>query len=178
MPCRLPLRRLYYLAPPPTRGFEDIWLRDLIGFDAEGIVFKPIYQPSYYDPIDKSYLKILNDQVQTIISDIIQKPVVNLPLIWDGGNLVHNSKYGFITNKIIDENPDYSKSYIRDLIKEQLQINPVFLPYPVDDVLGHMDGYMTSPLSLTHFSKRRLHYAQDDHTDQTAARRDRRSFRR
>ena len=65
----------------------------------------------------------------------------DIDLVWDGGNLVSNGRLGFITEKILTDNPDYSKTEILSRIEYALNIKPIIVPKCLNDTLGHIDGY-------------------------------------
>jgi agmatine/peptidylarginine deiminase len=137
-------------------GFNEIWLRDIMGFNVGDKIIKPIYQPTYYkDVYDKDYLKEIDLQVREIINKTIQKEIIDLPLIWDGGNLVTNGKIGFITDKILRDNPERTEDTIKSIIKENLGIEPIIIPTSKNDVLGHSDGYLAfiddNKICLSHY---------------------------
>lgn len=122
--------------------FEEIWLRDLLGFPSGKQIIKPVFQPTYFKNIyTKSYLARIDSQVNSILQQL-DFEVVPLDLIWDGGNLIHNDKIGFITDKVLRDNPNKSESKIESLIENNLKIKPIFVPTERHDQLGHVDGYM------------------------------------
>lgn len=124
--------------------WDDIWMRDCLGFMTDNTFIKPIYFPKYCDYKNRwNYFKRINKLSREIINHFINKPIIDLPLIWDGGNLVNNSQYGFITNKIIEDNPTFTKEYIENIIKDKLGIQPLIINKSIDDVIGHIDGYMS-----------------------------------
>lgn len=143
------LNQLHYLHPDKTfqtlllEKWDDIWMRDCLGFINGNKFVKPIYFPKYCDYKNRwNYFKRINKLSRKIIKHFIDKPISDLPLIWDGGNLTNNSKIGFLTSKIIEDNPSFSKDYIEKIIEDKLSIRPVILDKQKDDVIGHIDGYM------------------------------------
>lgn len=124
--------------------WDDIWMRDCLGFTNNNQFIKPIYFPKYCDYKNRwNYFKDINKASRKIITQFINKPIVDLPLIWDGGNLVHNNQFGFITSKILEDNPSFSQDYIEKMIEEKLNIKPIIIPRQKNDVIGHLDGYMS-----------------------------------
>ena len=46
------------------KDFNELWLRDLMGFNMDGRIIKPIYSPTYcIKRYDNEYLKLLDKQV-------------------------------------------------------------------------------------------------------------------
>lgn len=143
-------RKLHSLFPDKNldvtviKEFYEIWLRDIMGFNRNDCIIKPIFKPDYYkDVYTDSYLKKIDRQVREIISNTIQKEVIDLPLIWDGGNLVTNGKVGFITDKILRDNRLYSQDKIEAIIKEYTGLEPIIIPTSEYDKLGHSDGFVS-----------------------------------
>ena len=66
----------------------------------------------------------------------------DIDLLWDGGNLVSNGKIGFITDKILSDNLDYSEAEILSRIEYALHFKQILVPTSNHDMLGHIDGYM------------------------------------
>ncbi len=118
---------------------NSIWLRDFAGFNFNDKIVKPIFKPKY------SYSKtanLINKSINTL-NYILNKKITNIPLIWDGGNLVTNGEVGFITKRIIKDNQNkFSEKQIKEIIKENLNINPIFIPVLKDDKIAHADGYL------------------------------------
>jgi agmatine/peptidylarginine deiminase len=81
--------------------------------------------------------------VREIVGRSIRKKVIDLPLIWDGGNLITNGEVGFITDKIFRDNPDQAPGEVCQVIEACLQIKPLIIPSAEFDYLGHADGYIS-----------------------------------
>lgn len=123
--------------------WDDIWMRDCLGFINGNKFVKPIYFPKYCEYKNRwNYFKHINKTSRKIINHFIDKPIIDFPLIWDGGNLMHNNKIAFITSKIVEDNPSFTQDYIEKMIAEKLDIIPVIIPRQQNDVIGHVDGYM------------------------------------
>ena len=124
--------------------FEEIWLRDIFGFNT-GInrIYRPIFKPDYCSYIyTGSYLKQIENQVKQIFSETIRAEVVEIPLVLDGGNMVTNGEIGFITDKIKRDNPEV-KNYIEKILYDYLGIKAVIIEGSKSDILGHSDGYLS-----------------------------------
>jgi agmatine/peptidylarginine deiminase len=123
-------------------GFNEIWLRDLLGFPKKNVVIKPLFRPTYFRGIyTDAYLDILEENIYTILRKL-DFEIEHLNLAWDGGNLIHNDSLGFTTDKLLSDNSHLTESKIRRLIENKLEITPVFVPSFKHDQLAHTDGYM------------------------------------
>ncbi|WP_324757747.1 agmatine deiminase family protein [Sphingobacterium thalpophilum] len=124
------------------KSWDEIWLKDCIGFINNNKLVKPIYFPMYCDYRFRwKYFKKINQLSKEIITSFIGKEMIDIPLIWDGGNLINNHQYGFMTSKIIEDNPTFSKYYIEKMIEEYLSIKPIIIQRQHDDAIGHIDGF-------------------------------------
>ncbi|MFD1630229.1 agmatine deiminase family protein [Pseudopedobacter beijingensis] len=130
------------IQPLIVKGWDEIWLRDCMGFINGNKLIKPIYFPKYCDYRFRwKYFNRINQLSKDIISTLVKKEITDIPLIWDGGNLINNEEYGFMTSKIVEDNPTFSKFYIEKMIEEYLDIKPIIIFRQDDDVIGHIDGY-------------------------------------
>ena len=128
--------------PIIAQRLNDIWLRDFMGFPMDREVVKPIYFPDYLSKLNTSNQINRVQESSTRILDQLGFMVGDMELVWDGGNLVTNGTVGFITEKILYDNPDFSLSEMQSRIEYALKIKPVFIPKVLNDPLGHSDGYM------------------------------------
>src|SRR5690606_8562379 len=87
------------------------------------------------------YFQKINELSREIAQSFIKNDIVDIPLIWDGGNLCNNSDFGFMTSKILEDNPTFSQYYIEKMIEEYLSIKPIIIKRQIDDVIGHIDGF-------------------------------------
>jgi agmatine/peptidylarginine deiminase len=128
----------------PIKDWDDIWLRDCIGFNATDEVIKPYYYPNYCSnrKYPKYYEKI-NKQSRIIIKECLQKKIKYMPLILDGGNLVHNEATGFLTDKILEDNNELSKSEIIHILEDFTGLQVQIIPRTKDDTIGHTDAYLS-----------------------------------
>ncbi len=125
-----------------VHGFNEIWLRDILGFPHDGKVVLPTFAPTYFKSLYTDvYLQKLDFQVRGILADL-EFEIQSLDLVWDGGNLIHNSRIGFVTDKLLKDNPGRTKSQIKSRIVKALSIDPIFIPTFKYDTLGHADGYL------------------------------------
>lgn len=124
-------------------GWDDIWVRDVMGIAVDSNIVKPVYDSTYCDLLKKrrNYPK-LNAVAESIIKNKFNKGLVKIPLNLDGGNIILNNEYAFITQKVFSDNPDLTEKEILDLIVYSFGVAPVIVPLNSEDYLGHIDGYM------------------------------------
>ncbi len=115
---------------------KDIWCRDYmpIQIDKEKLVqFR--YEPSYL----KDDLELQSDpKVVCKANDINPKfSKINL----DGGNVVNWSDIAIISDRVFDENPEYSsKNKLIAEIEKLLEVEIIVIPQINSDYTGHADG--------------------------------------
>ncbi len=128
---------------------KDYWVRDFMPIQIDKDVFvKFIYNPDYLQG-QKKYITDV-DKVLTRSPVYQNYKIINMPLVVDGGNMVfcrrRMSPYGLIsfvvmTEKMLVENPQYSKEQIEELFKSTFgHIVIVWLPWDREDTFGHTDG--------------------------------------
>lgn len=150
-----------------NNDLNSIWLRDFAGFNFNDNIVKPIFKPKY------SYSKtanIINKSMNTLNS-LLNKELFNIPLIWDGGNLVTNGEIGFITERIIKDNQNkLSDKQIEEIIRESLNIKPIFIPVLKGDEIAHSDGYLAfldkETILLSEYPDRKYFKEDNDYVSQ------------
>lgn len=129
---------------------NDYWVRDFMPVQMNENVFaKFIFNPDYLQ--DKK--KYITDVDKVINSCPFAKDFVfvNIPLVMDGGNMVFckgrrnhpHSNFVIMTEKVLNENPNYDKTQIEDILKctfMESNLTIVWLPWDREDVFGHTDG--------------------------------------
>lgn len=121
---------------------SSIWLRDSAGFNMGTHIVKPIFKPKYY----RKYFEeaALIDQWMKVIHSILGIDMVKIPLIWDCGNLVTNGEIGFITDQVLADNKKtHDETQVKEIIRSNLQIEPIIIPTHPDDIFGHVDAYLS-----------------------------------
>ena len=118
------------------KGTNDIWCRDYMPIQKsldEFVQFR--YEPSYLN----NDLDIQSDPKKVCAENNI-KPVfskINL----DGGNVVNWTDRAMITDRIFDENPNYSsKTQLVSEIEKLLEVEVIIIPQIKTDITGHADG--------------------------------------
>lgn len=125
------------------KGWDEIWLRDCIGFKKKNQVIKPYYHPSYCEstlPYYSDYYYRLNKLSKIIIKECISPDIKALPLKLDGGNFVNNSKIVLLTDKVLLDNRELSKSEIVTIVKDFTGLQAIILPKSKNDSVGHLDS--------------------------------------
>jgi agmatine/peptidylarginine deiminase len=118
-------------------GFEEIWLRDILGLKSDKEVFLPQYKPDYFTKTyTHDYINQLRDQVCQIHTSLGNE-VVDLEVVLDGGNFVTNGEIAFMTDKVINDNPGLN---VKEYFIEKLGITPFLIEQSEYDKLGHSDG--------------------------------------
>lgn len=132
------------ITPIVIEGFNEIWLRDILGFNLSNHkVYLPDYKPDYCNYIyTNKYLSEIREHAKEILNQTIKKEIIDFPIVLDGGNFVSNGEICFVTDKILKNNP-LGKSEIENLFKNYLGINPIIIPSNQNDKLSHSDGYMS-----------------------------------
>ena len=135
----------------------DIWIRDW-GF-VEGHYFR--FEPSY---AKKAYTQAAVNKAREHLDQYIGCHHPTIPLILDGGNLVHNGKVAIVTEKVLLDNSKLPKVEIEKVIISLGFERVVFIPVEPEDVIGHADGIvrflgpgvlLVNDYTGTHFSSYR-----------------------
>ena len=125
------------------KGWDEIWLRDCIGINTSEGIIKPYYHPQYCSLHRYSdYFEHINKQSRIIIKECLQKKINYMPLVIDGGNFSNNDKTVFLTNKILDDNKELSKSEIINILKDFTSLQPEIIERCENDSIGHTDGFL------------------------------------
>ena len=125
------------------KGWDEIWLRDCVGFNVNGKIIKPKYNPSYCKRFrDRSYLKKINGLSKTIAKECLKKDVIDLDLVIDGGNFICNDYQVFLTDIIYEQNGFLSGKEINDIINCDIGLQPVIIDNNKNDAIGHIDAYL------------------------------------
>lgn len=117
---------------------RDIWCRDYmpIQIDTDKYVQFNFF-PDYC--LTPQYISKLTIQEEIWVNDHITPKHINL--IIDGGNFVKSTSNVILTEKVLKENPKFSKEKIINTLKKEIDIDNVFLiPQLPYDMTGHADG--------------------------------------
>jgi len=120
------------------KATKDIWCRDYmpIQIDKEKFVqFR--YEPSYL----KDDLELQSDPKEVCKANNIKPQFSKINL--DGGNVVNWSDRAIITDRVFDENPEYSsKTKLISEIEKLLEVEIIVIPQIKSDMTGHADGML------------------------------------
>jgi agmatine/peptidylarginine deiminase len=123
-------------------GWNEIWLRDVMGISNGEHIYKPVYEPNYCNYLASTMnYKNLNNIAINIIKDHLQKSIIPIPIKIDGRNFIANNRFAFITEKVLQNN-ELSEKEIVAIIKDKMGVTPILVPVNKGDVVGHTDGYM------------------------------------
>jgi len=111
----------------------DIWIRDWGFVDEWWFRFQPSYARSLYSRRDVK-------RARAALEKLTKKRYVSVPLILDGGNLVHNGETAIVTEKVFSDNSHLSKSEIEHLFHLLGFERIIFIPVEPGDIIGHADG--------------------------------------
>jgi agmatine/peptidylarginine deiminase len=154
-------RKLDYIVNSELR---TIWLRDIIGFLKGFDLIKPTFRPKYYWGAFEVATQI-NENIKFIHS-LLNLNLKDLPLVWDGGNLVTNGKIGFLSERIlIDNAKQYSEKQVSEIIKQFLNIEPIYIPELKGDDISHSDGFMAflseNTIAIADYSNKKGKHERD-----------------
>jgi len=111
----------------------DIWIRDWGPIENCYFDFCPSYAKGWYSVRSIAQARRYLDRRRAITPR-------RIPLVLDGGNLVHNGQIGIVTEKVWLDNPQLSKREVeRGIISIGLEQVAV-IPIEPSDTMGHADG--------------------------------------
>jgi agmatine deiminase len=115
---------------------KDIWCRDYMPIQTEKDKFVQFrYEPVYL----KNDLETQSDPKEVCKANNIKPQFSKICL--DGGNVVNWSDRAIITDRVFDENPEYSnKTKLISEIEKLLEAEIIVIPQIKSDLTGHADG--------------------------------------
>jgi agmatine deiminase len=118
------------------KATKDIWCRDYMPIQTENGKFVQFrYEPSYL----KDDLELQSDTIEVCKANNINPRFSKINL--DGGNVVNWSDRAIITDRVFEENPEYSsKNKLLAEIEKLLEVEIIVLPQIKSDMTGHADG--------------------------------------
>lgn len=118
------------------KATKDIWCRDYMPIQIEKGKFVQFrYEPSYL----KDDLELQSDPKEVCKANNIKPQFSKINL--DGGNVVNWSDRAIITDRVFDENPEYSsKNKLIAEIEKLLDVEIIVIPQIKSDMTGHADG--------------------------------------
>lgn len=126
------------------KGWDEIWLRDVIGINKNGRIIKPKYAPNYcqYEAQEEQLQKI-NKLSRRIIKECLGKEIIDIDLKLDCGNFVCNEESIYLTDKVLEQNNTLSSKEIEIIVKDNTGLQPCFINGNKSDTIGHMDAYLS-----------------------------------
>ena len=118
------------------KATKDIWCRDYMPIQVgkEKIVqFR--YEPSYLE----NDIKLQSDPNIVCKANKLEPEFSNINL--DGGNVVNWNNKAIISDRVFDENPEYSdKTELINKLESLLNVEIIIIPQINTDMTGHADG--------------------------------------
>ncbi len=118
------------------KATKDIWCRDYMSIQTDKGKFVQFrYEPSYL----KDELELQSEPKEVCKSNNIN-PIFS-KINFDGGNVVNWSDRSIISDRVFDENPEYSsKNKLITEIEKLLEVEIIVIPQIKSDMTGHADG--------------------------------------
>jgi agmatine deiminase len=125
-------------------GMRNVWIRDwapvpVRARDGAVRLVKAKYRPRYLYREEA----MPDDSAGRKLARVLNLPVVELPLVWDFGNLTHNGEgIGIVTERLLADNSgSYRREDIELLCGSMLGLEKlVVVPEEPGDPTGHIDG--------------------------------------
>jgi agmatine/peptidylarginine deiminase len=111
----------------------DIWIRDWAPVENSYFRYEPSYAPRAY-PAKKVIAARLH------LDRFLGKIHRRMPVVLDGGNVVHNGHVAIVTEKVFTDNPHLSRKEIERAILSVGFARLIFIPTEPGDSVGHADG--------------------------------------
>ncbi len=117
---------------------KDVWAVDYMPIQRKINDFVQfVYDPKYLKTKSGEKSKSNPDTICQAIGISTRPSKIKL----DGGNIVHWKNRIIMTDRIFEENPEYSRKQLLDEIMKDLEINDIVLiPEQPGDFTGHADG--------------------------------------
>ena len=125
----------------------SIWCRDYMPIQVgeyDKILFG--YDPDYLK--FKKYEGKLPDNFQATFDtghdalDLRKNNAIHEGIVLDGGNAVRCGNKVVMTNKVFDENPEWTQKKLVNKLEELFKAEIVFLPWDKREIYGHTDGIL------------------------------------
>jgi agmatine deiminase len=118
---------------------NDIWCRDYMPVKRpDGKFVQFVYQPSYLDETPELRTE------PSLVTSALGLNAINCPLNVDGGNIERLGNTVVMTDRVFDENNDFDKMEIHQMLEEVMQSKVYFMKAydKSTDFTGHIDGMM------------------------------------
>lgn len=125
--------------PEVLKGTRDIWCRDFMPIQTDAGFVQFIYAPDYLvkkredwttiTPVGQAYPEWLRDRTWVV------------PLVLDGGSVVGDRDILLVSERVLTDNPTWTRSRVVAALKRELSTRRVELVPPLEgDFTGHLDG--------------------------------------
>ena len=118
------------------KATKDIWCRDYMPIQIEKRKFVQFrYEPTYLN----DDLELQSNPKEVCKANSIDPKFSKINL--DGGNVVNWTDRAIITDRVFDENPEYTnKTRLISEIEKLLEVEVIVIPQIKSDMTGHADG--------------------------------------
>lgn len=120
---------------PCTHSPQFIWVRDYMPVQVSRDRFIQFrYEPDYL---------MESPEYKPDVHCILSQLGINVccsPINIDGGNIISCGDKVIMTDKIFQENPQYSHNRLIEELTELLEAEPVLIPWDIFEEYGHTDG--------------------------------------
>ncbi len=117
---------------------KDIWCRDYMPVqNSEGELIQFTYNPSYLRG-KQEWEESRSDVRKVCAANGINTVFSNINI--DGGNVVLFGDKAILTDRIFEENPDFSRDKLISSLETLLKTKVIIIPAIKTDVTGHADG--------------------------------------
>jgi agmatine deiminase len=113
----------------------DIWIRDWGFVEHWWFQFNPDYAPKLYGKANVARARLT-------LAKLTGRQFKRVPLVLDGGNLVHNGQTAIVTEKVFTDNLHLTRREIDHLFCSLAFERVIFVPVEPEDVIGHIDGIL------------------------------------
>lgn len=125
---------------------ETLWIRDFGPFTGYGD-FGEGMERYMLDAGYSAYDRPKDDSIPSQIAHHWEMPVVELPMELEGGNiLLDGLKYGFASDRILDQNPAMSEQEVKEMLEAYFNMDEFILlealPNSGGGIWGHVDMYI------------------------------------
>jgi hypothetical protein len=139
--AKFPYKKIGFVG---IKGWDEIWLQDCIGILNQRCVIKPKYSPNYcFYETQPEYVVKINKLSRRIIKECLGREILELDLNLDCGNYVCNDKFGFLTDKVLEQNKQYSQKEIEEKLENTTGLQPIIINGNKSDTIGHTDAYLS-----------------------------------
>jgi agmatine deiminase len=111
----------------------DIWIRDWGFVENAYFNYNPSYAKSHYGAAATAQAREKLNRLRCTVPR-------RIPLVLDGGNLVHNGTAAISTEKVFRDNPHLTRHEVEAAILSIGFQQVCFIPVEPDDGVGHADG--------------------------------------